>query len=172
MNFRAWGFDAAQGAAAHPQSIHYWQGITDMSSYQRSGNAADLAALDKVRDVHVAALNAGDAAAWVALFADDGVQMPPNFPANVGKAAIGPWSHGLLSHFKVRFALAVDEVHVVGDWAFERGGYEFGMSAPAGGPAMQDSGKYITIYRKAGAGGWLIARDIWNSNNPPPGAPA
>jgi hypothetical protein len=44
---------------------------------KRYGHEADLKAIDKVREQHVAALNAGDANAWVAEFADDGVQMPP-----------------------------------------------------------------------------------------------
>jgi len=48
----------------------------------------------------------------------------------------------------------------------ERGGYTIGMNAVAGGPAMHDSGKYITIYQKSPMGTWRMARDIWNSNNP------
>ena len=59
---------------------------------------------------------------WAAQFADDGVQMPPNAPANVGKAMIGPWSNAMLSQFRVQFALSVDEVRVLSEWAFERGG--------------------------------------------------
>jgi uncharacterized protein (TIGR02246 family) len=135
---------------------------------QRQGNETELKAIDGVRDAHIAALNAGDAGAWTALFTDDGVQMPPNAPANIGKAPIGSWSHGLLSHFGVRFALAVDEVRVLGDWAFERGAYTIGLSPKAGGPAMQDLGKYITVYQRDPAGQWRMARDIWNSSNPPP----
>ncbi len=46
----------------------------------------------RVRDAHVAGLDAGDAEAWVAQFTDDGVQMLPNAPANVGRTMIGPWS--------------------------------------------------------------------------------
>jgi ketosteroid isomerase-like protein len=119
-----------------------------------------------VRDAHVAALNSGDADAWVAQFTEDGLQMPPNAPANIGMAMIGIWSNALLDHFQVEFSLAVDEIRVSCDWAFERGGYTIGMIAAAGGSAMQDSGKYITIYQKCPAGTWRMARDIWNSNNP------
>ena len=140
-----------------------------MNTRQRHGNEIDLTAIDKVRDAHIAALNGGNADAWVAQFADDGVQMPPNAPANVGKAMIGSWSHALLSQFRVQFALAVDEARVLGEWAFERGGYAISLSAAAGGPPMQEKGKYVTIYQRTSVDTWRIARDIWNSSSPPPG---
>lgn len=92
--------------------------------------------------------------------------MPPNMPANVGKAMIGPWSDAMLSGFRVAFALDVDEVRVVGDWAFERGGYTISLSPKQGGAPMQDVGKYITIYERKPTEPWRMARDIWNSSNP------
>jgi hypothetical protein len=39
-----------------------------MTDYEHSGSEVDLEAIDRVRDTHVAALNAGDAGAWAALF--------------------------------------------------------------------------------------------------------
>ena len=140
-----------------------------MTKDARCGSEADLSAIDKVRDAHVAALNVSDASAWAAQFADDGVQMPPNAPANVGKAMIASWSHAMLSQFRVQFALSVDEVRVRGEWAFERGGYTIGLSPTAGGSLVRDSGKYITIYERKPADTWRMARDIWNSSNPAPG---
>ena len=140
-----------------------------MTRNARYGNEADLSAIDTVRNAHVAAINRNDSGAWTAQFADDGVQMPPNGPANVGKAMIGSWSQAMLSRFRVEFALSVDEVRVLGDWAFERGGYTISLS-PAGGVApMRDSGKYITIYERKPAEPWRMARDIWNSSDPAPG---
>lgn len=136
---------------------------------ERHGDDADLRAIDKVRDDHVDALNAGDADGWVEQFAEDGVQMPPNAPANVGKENIARWSGGLLGNFRVRFGLTVDEVRVLGDWAFERGDYAITLDPAAGGPAMQDRGKYVTLYQKGTGQRWRMARDIWNSDNPLPG---
>ncbi|MDK3074982.1 DUF4440 domain-containing protein [Sedimentitalea sp. JM2-8] len=135
---------------------------------ERYGDAAELRLIDLVRDNHVGALNTGDAEAWTAQFAGDGVQMPPNAPENVGKERIRQWFVGLLSAFKVQFELDVEEVRIVGDWAFERGGYAISLNPVAGGPAMVDNGKYITIYRQGDGNGWKIARDIWNSNSPIP----
>jgi hypothetical protein len=34
---------------------------------------------------------------------------------------------------------------------------------------MPDIGKYLTIYQRKLGDSWRMARDIWNSNNPPPG---
>ena len=92
-----------------------------MNDYQQTED--DMTAIDYLRDTHVAALNAGDAHAWATLFTDDGVQMPPNMPANNGRAAIEGWSTAFLDMFAVKFALSVDEVRILGEWAFERGAY-------------------------------------------------
>lgn len=135
---------------------------------ERYGDAADLQAIDKVRDDHVGALNAGNADLWVEQFADDGVQMPPNAPANLGKENISRWSGGLLANFRIRFGLEVGEVRVLGGWAFERGDYAITLDPAAGGPSIRDEGKYVTIYRKGAGERWQMARDIWNSDNPLP----
>jgi uncharacterized protein (TIGR02246 family) len=140
-----------------------------MTNYERIGSATDLEAIDRVREAHVAALNAGDAEAWVAQFTDDGVQMPPNAPANVGRTMIGSRSRAFLDQFRLQFALAVDEVRVLGEWAFECGAYTINLHPKSGGPAMQDIGKYITVYQRISGDTWRMARDIWNSSNPPPG---
>ena len=139
-----------------------------MTQYEQTGSDSDLEAIDEVRVAHVAALNAGDAQAWVAQFTDDAVQMPPNAPENVGRSKIASWSRAFLDQFRVHFALAVDEVRVLGEWAFERGSYSISLTSKAGGQPMQDIGKYLTIYQRKPGGAWRMARDIWNSNNPPP----
>lgn len=124
--------------------------------------------LARTRDAHVTALNANDADGWVACFTPDAVQMPPNQPANVGTANIRTWSAGMLSAFSAEFALDVDETQIASeDWAFESGGYTITLTPKAGGEAIHDSGKYLTIYNRASDGQWLMARDIWNSNSQP-----
>ncbi len=129
----------------------------------------DTSGIDRLRDIHIAALNAGDADAWAACFANDAVQMPPHFGANSGKAAIEGWSKGFLSIFTCKFSLSVEEVQAAGGWAFERGRYDIALTPRAGGESMKDNGKYITIYQHQPDGSWKIARDIWNSDQPLPG---
>lgn len=131
--------------------------------------AAQLEDLDRTRDAHVAALNANDADAWVACFAPDAVQMPPNDPPNIGTDDIQAWSSGMLAALRAEFSLDIDEVELAGDdWAFERGTYTIALTPKAGGTPIHDTGKYLTIYRRQTDHSWLMARDIWNSNNPLP----
>jgi uncharacterized protein (TIGR02246 family) len=132
--------------------------------------ASELEALDRLREAHVAALNTGDADAWAACFTVDAVQMPPNYPANVGTEEIRGWSGGMLAVFRAEFSLSPEEVQLAGaDWAFERGTYAITLTPRAGGDPIRDAGKYITLYQRQADGAWLMARDIWNSNNPLPG---
>jgi uncharacterized protein (TIGR02246 family) len=140
-----------------------------MTKHERIGSETDLEVIDRVRNAHIAALNTGDAEAWVAQFTDDGVQMPPNAPANVGRTMIRSWSEAFLAQFRLQFALALDEVRVLGEWAFERGSYTISLHPKAGGPPMQDIGKYITVYQRKPGDTWRMARDIWNSSNSPSG---
>jgi uncharacterized protein (TIGR02246 family) len=124
--------------------------------------------LARTRDAHVAALNAGDADGWVSCFTPDGVQMPPNEPANEGTDRIRAWSAGMLAAFNTDFRLEVDEEERLGDdWALERGIYWIALTQETGGKPIRDHGKYITLYRRDADGEWRIARDIWNSDGPP-----
>ena len=134
---------------------------------------AAMEAIDSAREAHIAALNTGNADAWVAGFTDDGVQMPPGYPSNVGREAIGAWSQAFLTQFDVSFAISPDEVQLTSaDWAFETGTWEITVTPKAGGEPMRDHGKYITVYERQPDDSWAMARDIWNSSNPPPGMPS
>ena len=140
-----------------------------MSTNSETNTSVDMDAIDRLREAHVAALNAGDGDGWAACFADDGIQMPPNLGANAGKAAIEAWSKGFLGLFSCQFKLSVDEIQVISDWAFERGRYDITLAPRTGGGPMDDNGKYITIYQRQPNGSWKITRDIWNSDRPLPG---
>jgi ketosteroid isomerase-like protein len=133
-----------------------------------SVRTAQRADLESAREAHVAALNAGDADAWVACFAADAVQMPPNSPPNVGTEDIRAWSGGLLAAFRAEFSLVPDGIQEAGtDAAIESGAYSIVLTPRSGGEPIRDEGKYVTIYRRE-SDGWVMTRDIWNSNQPHP----
>jgi uncharacterized protein (TIGR02246 family) len=139
---------------------------------EQTGSAAaksDGEMIDSVREAHITALNAGDAAAFADLFVADALQMPPNAPANRGKSAIRAWGDAFMSAFRLKFALSVAEVQLAADRAIESGAYSITLTSHAGGPGMHDQGKYITIYERGSNGEWAISRDIWNSDQPLPG---
>src|SRR5260370_42670050 len=53
-----------------------------------SGVRSDDGVIESVRVAHIAALNAQDAEAWVDVFTEGAIQMPPNAPAHGGKGSI------------------------------------------------------------------------------------
>ena len=129
---------------------------------------SDVKAIDRVRQAHVAAVNSTNAEAWVMMFTEDGVQMPPFAPANIGKNMMINWVRGFLDVFVLEdFALSVAELQVKGDWALERGTYTINFTHRPSGNVIPDLGKYITIWQRLPDGAWGMARDIWNSDNPP-----
>jgi uncharacterized protein (TIGR02246 family) len=140
-----------------------------MSGQGNASKKADLLAIDRVREAHVDAMNRGDPDAFAGVFTEDAAQMPPNETANVGREKIRAWAQGFFNSVRAEFALEVEEVRVAGEWAFERGSYRIRVSPRAGGGSFPDTGKYITIYESQPGGGWLTARDIWNSDHPAPG---
>jgi uncharacterized protein (TIGR02246 family) len=129
---------------------------------------SDLKVMDQVRQTHVAAVNSTNAEDWVEMFTEDGVQMPPFAPANIGRKMMINWVRGFLDVFGLAdFALSVAELQVIGDWAFERGTYTINFTHKPNGQVIPDACKYITIWQRLPDGAWAMARDIWNSNKPP-----
>ena len=128
------------------------------------------AAIDGVRREYAAAVNAGDAAAVAALFTDDAVGMLPNAPAAMGKEAIQSNLQSRFDQFTYELVNSQGEAVGAGNWAFSRGAYTLKATPKAGGKAIEDSGKYLNILERQSDGSWKIARHIWNSDKPLPGA--
>jgi uncharacterized protein (TIGR02246 family) len=128
------------------------------------------AAIGKVREAYVAAENAGDAAALTALFTSDAVLMPPNAPAASGKEAIQSFLQSQNDAFSFELAVTQAEVVASGDWAYTHGTYTLEATPKPKGKAVEDSGKYLNVLAHQPDGSWKIARQIWNSDNPLPGA--
>ncbi|MCB0257147.1 MAG: nuclear transport factor 2 family protein, partial [Anaerolineae bacterium] len=108
---------------------------------------------------------AGDPDRWIALWAEDGVQMPPGSPPVVGKAAIDTRDReDLAVNEYSEFTIENEEVEVSGDLAFARGTFKVTVAAKSGGEPMHFEGKYTTIFRQQPDGTWKIYRDTFNSN--------
>lgn len=125
-------------------------------------DAADQAAISAIWDAYEAARVAGDADAWLALWDDGGVQMPPGVPAR-GKDVL---VQGVPKAFEAMPASAMDirpeEIVIMGDWAFSRGNYSASLTSQ--GNAVEVDGKFLTIFRRQDDGSWKIYRDIFNAN--------
>ena len=131
--------------------------------------AADKAAIDKTRNQYMAAWTAGSADRVAALYTEDAIVLYPNQGAVVGRAAILAYFKGFYDQFaQESFVLDSDEIRIAGNWAFDRGTYRLAMSPRAGGPRIEDHGKYLVILERQGDGSWKVARDMDNSNQPLP----
>jgi uncharacterized protein (TIGR02246 family) len=116
---------------------------------------------------YAASLNAGDTARWIALWTDDGVQLPPDEPAVVGKDRIRDRMQAGLDRFKFDMAITNEEVRSAGDLAFARGTYKATLTPKQGGKQIPIDGKFMTILIRQPDRSWKIHRDIFNSNVPP-----
>ncbi len=137
---------------------------------EASTTEADVEAINQLPATFAAALNAGDLDGIMAGFTDDAVRMPPNAPAIIGKESIRSLMQTNLEQNTYQLDNPPEEVQVSGDLAFARGTYTVTVTPKAGGESIQREGKYLVIFQKQADGSWKIARDIWNSDNPPLGA--
>ena len=131
---------------------------------------ADVAAIQAVAAEWIAAVNAGDLARVVAEYTDDAVRMPPGRPAYVGKEAIEEDFRGSFEQFSAEFTWPTEEEEIVvaDGWAFHRDNYTARLTPVAGGEVIEVVGKVIVIFQQQPDGSWKHAREIWNSDNPPP----
>ena len=60
---------------------------------------ADIAAINDLVNQYGATMNAGDLDLWISLWADNGIQMPPNAPAVIGKEQIRTENERMFAEF-------------------------------------------------------------------------
>lgn len=136
---------------------------------------ADPAAIEQEIKAVVAQWNGFIAArndsAIAELYAENGVLMPPNQPRIEGKAGIRSFFGGMWA-INPSMTLATTRVAAsdAGDIAIEEG--TFALQYPgADGKPIDDTGKYLVIWKKTDAG-WKVVRDIFNTDLPPAPPPS
>jgi uncharacterized protein (TIGR02246 family) len=141
--------------------------ISGCTSQAKDDSAATKAAVEDIWKEYSASLNAGDLDRWLALWTEDGVQMPPGESAVVGKERIRTRNGAFLDRFTFDMRITNEEVHTAGDWGYARGVFEAKLTPKAGGKPVPIDGKYMTILVRQADGTWKIHRDIFNSNVAP-----
>ena len=127
--------------------------------------AADLAGIRSADSSFMAAANAGDVDAVVAVYANDAVLLPPNAPPQRGRNAIKTFWGGLLQAYTLKFEVGSDTVEGRGDLAYTVGHYRFtAVPKDKANPGMADEGKFVEILKKQPDGSWKYAVDMYNSN--------
>ncbi len=112
------------------------------------------------------AFNRSDWNGVTANYADDAVVLMPNADSMRGAAAIRA-GYGSMNGMSPSLRTATDRVVQSGDLAYETGTYQMQLT-PAGGAAMNDRGKYLTVWRRQPTGDWKIVADMINTSMPAP----
>lgn len=127
------------------------------------------AATSLALEAHAQAALRRDVDAAVSLFTPDAVVMFPGTPDIRGAdsvAALMRRSWPAINPTAVRYE--TDEAYVAGSWAITIARYWVTLT-PNGQPQVQDSGRYMFLWRHDTSGTWRVQRAIPNSLVPPTG---
>ena len=118
---------------------------------------ADINAIKEMLTQYAGITNAGDWARWISLWADDGVQMPPDAPARVGKEQIQAGMKPLFDQLNLDIVIhGIEDARVYGDLGFTRCTYTLKATPRAGGETIDvmPDGKALTLYERQPDGSW------------------
>jgi ketosteroid isomerase-like protein len=135
-----------------------------------TSDAADVdrAAIQRTTAELLGAVNASDADRCSAVWAANGVLMPPHHPAVSGHQAIGRYFRNLFSRSRFRFTFTSSQIQLVGDTALERVMYTALIWPADDAPPVEDVGKGVHVYERQPNGSWKLTLDIWNSDQSVP----
>jgi uncharacterized protein (TIGR02246 family) len=126
----------------------------------RSDNANDEQEIRQLIATWMEATKAGDTATVLSLMADDVVFLMPGHPPMIGKAAFAAALEPQLGQARPQFdgRSEIQEIQVLGDWAYMWTKLTVVMSPPGGARPMTRAGHTLSILKKE-RGRWVLARD-------------
>lgn len=128
---------------------------------------AETTSIKKTIQAYVDAVNSKDLTSWANIIAEDAVFQPPNRPQLNGKDAVVNWAKEVFSDTTDRkLDMQVEEVEVLGSWAFAVGRYTSTYIPKQGGSTIEMHGKFISIFRHESTGDWKYARTSHNHDAP------
>jgi len=119
----------------------------------------DERAIRDLIDAWQRATAAGDSERVLRLMADDVVFLAPGQPPMRGKAAFAAASQAALSQFRIESTSEIQELRVLGDWAWCWNQLSLVVTPLAGGSPIKRAGNTLSILRKDSTGAWTIVRD-------------
>jgi uncharacterized protein (TIGR02246 family) len=99
----------------------------------------------------------GDLSTVLSLMTDDVIFMVPGRQP-FGKEEFAAASEGM-KNVRIEGTSDIQEIQVLGDWAYLRNYLKVTMELPDAGTSMRRSGYTLTILRKESDGCWRLARD-------------
>jgi uncharacterized protein (TIGR02246 family) len=119
--------------------------------------SADERAIRALVETWTSAAKAGDLATVLSLMTDDVVFMVPG-RAPFGKSEFAKSSQEC-KHFRFESRCEIQEIQVMGRWAFLRNRLEVTVTPAKGEDTIRCSGHTLAILRKGMDGRWRLARD-------------
>lgn len=114
------------------------------------------------------ALNASSTDAAMALYADDGVFMPPYSPSAVGSEALRKAYDAVFKAITLNVKFTIAEiVELAPEWAFARTNSAGTTLDHATGTSSAEANQELFIFRKNSEGSWKIARYSFSPTNRP-----
>ena len=114
-------------------------------------------------------VNANQPESLAAMYAFDGVALPPNRPYVTGRDSITALFRGLSAPGGV-FSLTNENVMPAGpDDIYARGAYRYEIPAQGRTPAVTMTGRYMEHWRQRD-GAWWLLENMWTTDEPPPAA--
>ena len=133
---------------------------------------SDLDAISGLLSEFEAALTAGDAAAYAALFTPDAVSLSPGKPDETGREAIQAAVQAQTDRASLSISMVSSrEMEIANDWAYVWATYT-GTTTPRSGdtPSEIISGRIVNILKRQPDGSWKIFIHIRNRSGQPDNA--
>ena len=111
--------------------------------------------------------NEGDFEAFIKHFDEEAILMPPNTNEIIGLAEISKLYRNSFENNNFILSESIEEVHVFGDFAYQRGSWEGSIKAKEGSFETKFDNKVLTIYRKGRESTWKIYRWMYSANGIP-----
>jgi len=130
-------------------------------------NEADVSAIRGVLEAYAAYCRSGDFEEWISLWAERGIQMPPDVSARVGKTHIREAMEPTFDEMTLDLdILSIDNAEIHGDLGLTRCVYRLRLVPKAGGDTINavPQGKALTLYDRQADGTWKISYDCFNSD--------
>ena len=128
---------------------------------------SNILEIKKVNQKYLEFYNSGNYEGVASLHTEDAVVMPPNVLSRIGKDQIMSAIKDEISMGFTDLKFVENDIKIFGTLAYDEGSYSLNIKSDIGEIIGNDFGKYLVVWEKQNDGGWLMKKDIWNSNLPP-----
>jgi uncharacterized protein (TIGR02246 family) len=143
--------------------------VQGQPAQSKPSQAADSeAAIRSVMASYNGALNSGSTDAALALYAEDGVFMPPYSQSAVGREAVRRAYDAVFAELKFDVKFTIAELVVLApNWAYVRTNSAGVTGHASTGKTTAEANQELFIFKRGEDGEWRIARYSFSPTNPP-----